>query len=397
MIPFRASSHGRNRSDEKDIRDAYNSESSLEPEGVQFYSPPGWRAYAAVLGGHLMMANCWGLITAYGAFLPYYKEHLLPDTDDFLLSLVGSTQSFLVLLLSAIAGRLLDAGFHRSIAITGATLLTIGVLTLSWTSGSGGQGEGDYGLIWLTSGFIVGLGEACFFVFSSQNAVAWFPQHKSIAVGFTSSGAALGGLVYPLMFKFILGKHGFQFAVWCLFGAVSGTSWLAALLSTRNPDVEPRKVKKYLTLSPCFVGRLLGPTVAHRFGALNVYVITAFATSTFCFLFWPLAANTAAAIAFCALFGVFGGAVVALPAACVAEILPQGEHRRLGQWTGMAFTLSAPWSLAGPAIVGALVSQFGILAPGLWGGSSMLLAALCMAYARYHAGRERQMEDDASD
>ena len=80
--------------------------------------------------------------------------------------------------------------------------------------------------------------------------------------------------------------------------------------------------------------------------------------------------------------------MVALPAACVSEIL-LGKPERLGQWTGMAFTLSAPWSLAGPAVVGALVSQFGILAPGLWGGSSLLLASLCMAVARYHAGRQR--------
>jgi len=110
----------------------------------------------------------------------------------FNLSLIGSTQSFLVLLFSGIVGRLLDAGFHRSIAITGSSLLTIGTLTLSWTSGSGRQGEGNYGLIWLTSAFIAGLGEACFFVFSSQNAAAWFPRSKSPAVGFTSSGAALG-------------------------------------------------------------------------------------------------------------------------------------------------------------------------------------------------------------
>ncbi len=51
------------------------------------------------------------------------------------------------------------------------------------------------------------------------------------------------------MFKFILGKHDFQFAVWCLFGAISGTSWLAAFLSNRNPDTEPREVKKPLTLT----------------------------------------------------------------------------------------------------------------------------------------------------
>ncbi len=85
--------------------------------------------------------------------------------------------------------------------------------------------------------------------------------------------------------------------------------------------------------------------------------------------------------------------MVALPAACVSEILAE-KQERLGQWTGMSFTLSAAGSLAGPAIVGALVSQFGILAPGLWGGSSLLLAALCMAVARYYARREAQLNDD---
>ena len=84
--------------------------------------------------------------------------------------------------------------------------------------------------------------------------------------------------------------------------------------------------------------------------------------------------------------------MVGLPAACVSEILAE-KQEQLGQWTGMSFTLSAAWSLAGPAIVGALVSQFGILPPGLWGGSSLLLAALCMAAARCNAGREARMSD----
>lgn len=59
-----------------------------------------------------------------------------------------------------------------------------------------------------------------------------------------------GGLVYPLLFKYIIGKHNFQVAVWCLFGAVSGTSWLAAALSGRNPDARPRKIQKYMALTP---------------------------------------------------------------------------------------------------------------------------------------------------
>ncbi len=117
----------------------------------------------------------------------------MPETGDFLLSLIGSTQSFLVLFVSCFVGRLLDAGFQRPIAITGAAFLSVGLLALSWSGGNGGMGQGNYGLIWLTSGLLAGLGESCYFVFSSQNAAAWFPRAKSPAVGFTSAGAALGG------------------------------------------------------------------------------------------------------------------------------------------------------------------------------------------------------------
>ncbi len=80
--------------------------------------------------------------------------------------------------------------------------------------------------------------------------------------------------------------------------------------------------------------------------------------------------------------------MVALPAACVAEILNE-KQEKLGQWTGMSFTLSAPWALIGPTIVGALVTHFGIIAPGLWGGACLFLASLCMAMARYHEWREK--------
>lgn len=52
------------------------------------------------------------------------------------------------------------------------------------------------------------------------------------------------------MFKYLVSKHGFQYACWSLFGAVAGTSWLAALLSTTNPEAERRKVKKHMSLSP---------------------------------------------------------------------------------------------------------------------------------------------------
>ena len=85
-----------------------------------------------------------------------------------LLNLVGSTESFTVLILSAIVGRLLDAGHSRELMIIGTALVSLSGFALSIVNGDGKYNQGNYGLIWLTQGLVGGLGMACFFVTSSQ-------------------------------------------------------------------------------------------------------------------------------------------------------------------------------------------------------------------------------------
>ena len=130
---------------------------------------------------------------AYGAFLGYYDAHLMFYASDTVLSLIGGTESFCLLFFSFIIGRLLDTGrYNYTIGFAGFALNFLGFFCLSFTSGKAGPNEGNYGLIWLTSGLMTGLGQSCFFTFSSQNAIEWFPHHRYIVVGITSSGAAFG-------------------------------------------------------------------------------------------------------------------------------------------------------------------------------------------------------------
>jgi hypothetical protein len=131
--------------------------------------PKEWLAYTALFGCFLLMFNSWGLVNAYGTFSSYYLQHLLPQIDSFKLGLIGSTESFIVLALSGITGRLVDAGHYRMLTGTGWGLIAIGMFTLSGVNGNGQDGEGNYGLVWTTQGLILGLGMACFFVTSSQS------------------------------------------------------------------------------------------------------------------------------------------------------------------------------------------------------------------------------------
>lgn len=113
------------------------------------------------------MFNSWGVVNTYGTYARYYKSTLLPGRDLLLFNLIGSTQSFGVLALSAVTGRFLDAGYRRELIITGTIFVAAGSFGLSGASGDE-QNSGNYGLIWLTQGFLTSLGMACFFVTSSQ-------------------------------------------------------------------------------------------------------------------------------------------------------------------------------------------------------------------------------------
>lgn len=67
-------------------------------------------------------------------------------------NLVGSTQSFVVLILSAVVGRFLDAGWQRALITVGTVLVSLGSFLLSIVEGEGEYNQGNYGLTWLTQG-----------------------------------------------------------------------------------------------------------------------------------------------------------------------------------------------------------------------------------------------------
>lgn len=105
-----------------------------------------------------------GNIMTYGSFFRYYDEILLDDgASDALIGLIGSVQAFLVLGLSLIAGRMLDAQYHRQILLGGGAMIIFSYLCLSFVGAR-------WGLILLTQGFMAGFGMACFFTHSSYCA-----------------------------------------------------------------------------------------------------------------------------------------------------------------------------------------------------------------------------------
>ena len=209
------------------------------------------------------------MVNTFGTFQSYYITHLLPHTNTALITLIGGTQCFFILIASFATGRLLDAGHHRFLAVTGGVLTTLGMSMLSLSAGHGRRNQGKYWAIWLTQGLTVGLGMSCMFVHSSQVVATWFPKRRGLAVGITASGASIGmfsrgmssfvfgisipisdldpaGLIYPVLFKFGVAKNGFPSAVRYLAIVVGGTSFIAFFCANPNPTHPLRVPEKWL-------------------------------------------------------------------------------------------------------------------------------------------------------
>lgn len=143
------------------------------------------------------------------------------------------------------------------------------------------------------------------------------------------------------------------------------------------------------------IGRLASAYLCDHFGALNVHAVVTFVAALLVLLGWTFSNTVSAAMAFVVLFGIFSGAVIGLPPASVAYVLgpdPQAQAK-LGQWTGMMYSLSAVAALTGPVIAGYLISEYETyLTVQLWSGTCLFLSAVCMTIAIFY--REKAMRHE---
>ncbi|KAK3620969.1 hypothetical protein LTR22_025397 [Elasticomyces elasticus] len=207
--------------------------------------PKDWRAYLCLFGGFCQMFISWGYVNAFGTYASYYDRFLLPDADNLLMNLIGGTMCFVILLLSFVIGRLVDAGHIRMVLCVGTVFLAAGTFSLGAVNGEAKENEGNYGGIWATQGFLTGLGMACHFVSSSQVVSTWFIDTKSFAVGFVACGASVGGAVISTMARYLNQSMGFNNASNCVAALVTGMSVLTIFICRPNPEHPHNKSTKW--------------------------------------------------------------------------------------------------------------------------------------------------------
>lgn len=344
--------------------------------------------------------SVWGFTFSYGQYQDYYERHYLTTTSSSAISWIGSIQSFLLILSGLWCGPVFDWGYYAYLIVFGAILSTLGIFMLSFST--------LYWQIFITQGLCIGFGCGMLFVPSMALLARSFTKNRSIAVGVTTCGAPVGGIVYTVMFEALLPKLGFAWTVralgfymlgtYCLaiplvlVGAENGKSlssgqrrklfdkdalkdlpfWsysmvtFATFMAYLVPyfympyysqtvlGVSSSKATWTLVISQAasIPGRLLAATAANYFGVMVAWTGCAVISGVVCFAWIGVKSYTGFAI-FCAFYGAFSGPLVPLPPSIFPVVCP--DPKVLGTRLGMAQSISSIANLIGPPIAGAVL------------------------------------------
>ncbi|SPO03675.1 related to monocarboxylate transporter 4 [Cephalotrichum gorgonifer] len=385
--------------------------------------PDGGRvAWAHVLFTHIVFFNTWGVANGFGIFQQYYTQNLTQSPSS--ISWIGSIQVFLLFFIGVASGRLTDAGHFRAIFACGVFLQVLGLFMTSLCT--------SYWQIFLAQGVCVGAGNGCTFCPALAVLSQYFSKRRGFAVGLAAAGAALGGLVYPVLINWLIFYDDIGFP-WTLriMGFIMLATYLPCLLwyKTRLP---PRTSGPWIDTSaftelpfmlftgsmflnfwglyfaffylgtfardqmgitePIYllmllngvgvIGRIVPTIVADKCTGLSNLLIPVNFSAALMVYCWAAVVSKGGLYAFAIIYGLFAAALQALFPAVATTMTP--DPSRTGTRVGMILGLVSFANLTGPAICGVLIrNQDGsYLAAQMFAGSSILLGAILALGAR---------------
>ncbi|AEO53663.1 hypothetical protein MYCTH_2295309 [Thermothelomyces thermophilus ATCC 42464] len=357
----------------------------------------GLVAWLQVVGSVAILVNTWGVINTFGVFQAYYEAELLRDHSSSEISWIGSTQAALLFVVGVFAGPLYDAGFFRHLLITGLFLIVLGQFMTSLCTA--------YWQVMLAQGIAMGIGMGMTFLPSAAIISQYFLRHRALALGLSSAGSPVAGVVFPILFDRLQRRAGFGWATRAIAFILLGMSAIPiACMRTRLPPSARRRslidrsalrdvpyvlyvvggVFAFLTLYVTFfyitlfatsrhvasdsfapylvtllnagsvLGRIIPNALADRYGSMNLMIVCNFVCAVLAFS-WLGIRNLGGAVVYALLYGAFSGGVVSLMPSVIVGLSP--DMGRVGARLGMAFLVMGIAILVGTPIAGAILGS----------------------------------------
>ncbi|CAG7938096.1 unnamed protein product [Penicillium nalgiovense] len=355
-----------------------------------------------VIGAFFIFFNVWGLNLAFGSFQSYYALTYIPSSTSSDIAWIGTIQSWLLIVGGLLSGPLFDLGYNKTMIFVGSILGVIGIMMLSLAH--------TYYAIFLSQGVCVGFGFGLLYVPAITLVSRSFTTRRAVALGVSSSGAPVGGIIYTIMFNQLIPRVGFPWTVRLMAFLMLALFITAAIMllwperhavkvigpTQRRSLIDLRAFKDlpfwsfaignfflylgYITpfyyiptyaetklgtsrsmasnvlmisQASSVLGRVVLTLFAHYYGSMISWIICGVLSGVLC-ICWISADSLVRFILFAAFYGGISGALIPLPPSVFTHVCP--DPKSLGTWLGMAQSLSSFATLVGPPIAGALAT-----------------------------------------
>ncbi|KAL5354932.1 MFS transporter, MCP family, solute carrier family 16, member 10 [Aspergillus floccosus] len=356
------------------------------------------KAYLSLLGGSLGLFISFGWVNCIALFQAEYEINQLQGYSSSSVSWITSTELFLMLFISPVAGYLFDNYGPLVPIFIGGVLEVFGLMMASLAT--------EYYQFMLSQAVVAGIGASMVFNPSMTSPMTYFRKLRAVAGGLAVAGSSIGGIVFPLMVNSLLPRIGFAWTMRaCAFMILGLWTIILACISSNIP-VKRREFRfslyvqafqnanflvlcasafflywgimvpfNYLSVSAIargmsmpmalnlvpimnagsFVGRTVPNVIADRYGRFNVLIVMMILTFVITLALWiPSGHSNAAIIVFAALFGIGSGASIGLLPVLVMNIF--SSDQQVGFRMGAALAVGGIASLTSPPIGGAIAA-----------------------------------------
>ncbi|EME38666.1 hypothetical protein DOTSEDRAFT_92026 [Dothistroma septosporum NZE10] len=379
----------------------------------------------------LVFGNLWGFTFAFGSFQSYYELDFLAGQSASTISWIGTVTVFLLILIGVFSGPLFDLGYFRTMLLAGALMETVSVFLMSVCH--------NYWQLMLAQGVLQGLGNGLLYLPGLALVGRSFKKNRAIAMGVTTCGAPVGGVIYTLVFEQLISQMSFGWTV-RIMGFVMLASYCISfpllLWGVKNigdlASGTPRKIfdRAALTNLPFWaysfanffifcgymvpftfipsygqvilgmsrssslyvamvaqassiLGRLVAGYTASKIGVLIPWISCVTCSAMFC-IAWIGVGSVGGFYAIAALYGCFSGALIPLPPSVFPVVCP--DPKVFGARLGMAQAVGSVASLIGSPIAAALAEasssegHASYLGLQLFGGLIMATGAINLVF-----------------
>ncbi|CAO3702028.1 unnamed protein product [Rhizopus stolonifer] len=163
--------------------------------------------WLAVLGTFLVLTVGLGTGQSWGVFQNYYEQNNFGDDPVNLplkLSFAQTIYNVLINILGPMSQVLLNILGPKKTLLVSVVISSLGLLLASFST--------QIWHLYMTHGVVYGMGISIMFYISLSIIPQYFKKHRGIALGITSSGVSVGGLIFPFVMDPLNSKFG---ASWC--------------------------------------------------------------------------------------------------------------------------------------------------------------------------------------